>query len=96
LRCKLVEANFIDADLTECDFSGSELSGANFRNALLAKADLSTAQGAFLDPARNRLRGVRISLETAALLAASFGMRVAGFDDDEPGAAASGRRRRSR
>ena len=83
LRCRAQEASFVDADLQHADFAGTDLTGASFQGADLRDADLSAATGAFVDPSKNRVRGLRVSLETAALLAASFGMRVAGQEPDE-------------
>lgn len=96
LRCRVTEANFIDVDLVEADFAGSDLTGSSFEGANLMRADLSTAQGAFVDPAKNRVKDLRIPVETAVLLAASLGMRVGGFNDaPEPRSTGkSGRRRR--
>ncbi len=76
LRCRCLEASFTDCDLSEADFSGSDLSGAVFHNATLAKTDFTEARGVFLDPAKNRVRGVRISSEAAELLASSYGMQI--------------------
>jgi fluoroquinolone resistance protein len=82
LRCSALEANFFDLDLTEADFSGTDLTGSNFRGCNLTKTDFSTAVGAFLDPANNRVKGTHVPVETAVLLAQSLGMRVSGFNDD--------------
>lgn len=79
LRCKATEVQFLDLDLTDADFSESDLSGSTFSGTTLSGADFRTAQGAFLDPAKNRVKGVRIGEASAALLAASFGMKVAGL-----------------
>jgi uncharacterized protein YjbI with pentapeptide repeats len=92
VRCKAMEANFVDVDLTEADFTGADLSGASFQGATLARADLSTASGAFLDPAKNRVKDAKISVDTAVLLAAFHGLRVAGYHDDPPRSSGRGRR----
>lgn len=84
LRCKATEVQFIDVDLTDADFSGSELTGSSFRGVKLDGANFITATGAHLDPATNRVKGVRVGAETAALLAASFGMKVSGYSDPSP------------
>lgn len=82
LRCSALEANFFDLDLTEADFSGTDLTGSNFRGCNLTKTDFSTAVGAFLDPANNRVKATHVPVETAVLLAQSLGMRVSGFGGD--------------
>ena len=82
LRCRAQEANFLDSDLREADFTGTDLTAANFQGADLREADLSLAENVFVDPAKNRVRGLRVSVGTAAALAASFGMRVAGYEEE--------------
>lgn len=79
INCRATEVNFVDTDLRDADFTGTDLTAANFQNADLRNADLSTAEGVFVDPTKNRARGVRISAQGAALLAMSFGMRVKGY-----------------
>ncbi len=77
LRCRAQEASFLDCDLQESDFSGTDLTAATFQGCDLRSAEFSTAEGAFVDPAKNRVKGLRISVQAAAALARSFGMRVA-------------------
>lgn len=79
--CRLAEATFVDSDLVESDFGDADLTAASFQSCDLTKANLSTAKGAFINPAQNRVKGARISLEAAVTFAASFGLRVAGFDE---------------
>ncbi|MBS2029318.1 MAG: pentapeptide repeat-containing protein [Deltaproteobacteria bacterium] len=78
IRCQALEANFIGVELTGADFSGTELTGSTFEGATLAKADFTSAKGAFLDPAKNKVKGVRVGVDSAVLLASSFGMKVDG------------------
>jgi len=78
LRCQALEASFIDVDLTGADFSGSDLTASTFEGATLARADFTTAKGAFFDPAKNKVKGVLVGVESAVLLAVSFGMKVDG------------------
>lgn len=87
LRSQITEATFVDVDLTECDFDGSDLAGTTFRECVLHKADFTGARGVLLDPAKNRVKDARVSLEAAALLAASFGLQVGGCAEREPTAA---------
>jgi fluoroquinolone resistance protein len=93
--CKVLEANFIECDLIESDFGGSDLSGANFEASDLTRATLRSAVGAFVNPAKNRVKGLRIDVESAALLALFHGMRVTGYSEEEPSEPA-GPNRRSR
>jgi fluoroquinolone resistance protein len=86
LSCQVRDASFSDVDLVESDFSGTDLGGTTFDRCELNKANLSTSRGAHLDPARNRVKGARIPVESAVLLAMAAGMRVAGYDESpEPG-----------
>ena len=80
LDTNLRAATFVECDLVEADLSGCDLAGATFEGSNLGKANLGTAKGAFVDPARNKIKGLRISVETAVLLAESLGMKVAGYE----------------
>ncbi|MFP2904772.1 pentapeptide repeat-containing protein [Pyxidicoccus sp. 3LFB2] len=84
LRCSALEANFFDLDLSEADFSGTNLAGSNFRGCTLTRTNFSQASGLFLDPARNRVKGTRVPVETAVSLAQSLGLQVTGFGDEKP------------
>jgi len=77
--CSLTEASFFEVDLTDATFEGCQLAGARFEACDLGRARFHGAQDLFLDPAKNRVKGAEIPLETAILLATSFGMRVLGF-----------------
>ena len=83
--CKANEANFIDCQLGESDFGETDLTGANFEASDLSKANLATAKGVFFAPGKNRVKDVRISVETAVLMAMSQGMKVAGYSDASEG-----------
>jgi uncharacterized protein YjbI with pentapeptide repeats len=78
VRCDLRGAMFVDVDLEGARFEDCDLRKADFERCTLAKADLSTSRGAFVDPAKNRVRGARISVESAALVAATLGFVVTG------------------
>jgi fluoroquinolone resistance protein len=78
-RCSLAEAAFEDVSLVQAVFDECDLSGARFERCDLSGADFSTAQGVFFEPTKNRVKGARIPVETAALMAMSFGMIVPGF-----------------
>ncbi|NTX66907.1 pentapeptide repeat-containing protein [Myxococcus sp. CA051A] len=82
LRCVAREVNFYDLDLTDSDFKGTDLSGSNFRGCTLTRTDFSETQGAFLDPAHNRLKDTRVPLDSVVNLAKTLGMRVAGYHDE--------------
>jgi uncharacterized protein YjbI with pentapeptide repeats len=82
VRCRAIEVSFLEARLADADFTGSDLSGSTFDQCDLRKADFRGTQGLFIDPAKNRLKGARIDIATAVLLATSFGLRVSGFDEE--------------
>jgi uncharacterized protein YjbI with pentapeptide repeats len=83
VRSRLEEATFDDVDLSESDFAEAALEGAIFKDCTLRKADFSQARAALLDPAKNRVKDAKISLEGAVLLATSLGLKVSGFDAGE-------------
>jgi fluoroquinolone resistance protein len=76
VRCSLVEASFVDADLTEARFDSCRFTGARFERCDLRKASFGGAQELLLDPATNQVRGASIPVETALVLAVSFGFKV--------------------
>ena len=79
-RCRALEANFIGCNLSEADFSGTTLTGTVIEDCDLTKADFETAISAFINPVKNRVKGATISVDSAALLAMSYGMNVAGYE----------------
>lgn len=93
LRCAAQEANFLDSDLTEAEFTGTDLTGATIRGCTLTWTDFRGTVSVFIDPAHNRVKNVRVPVETAVLLAQSFGMHVDGYGE-EP--AKRGERKRGR
>jgi len=74
--CVAREASFLEVDLTEADFTDSDLTGSTIRGCSLGKTNFSRATGVFFEPQHNKVKGVRISLAAAVLLAQSFGMVV--------------------
>jgi len=88
-RCSLTEASFFEVDLTDATFEDCQLAGARFEGCDLRRARFQGAQDLFLDPAKNKVKDAQIPLDTAVLLATSFGMRVLDFTrpsdgDDDP------------
>jgi len=85
-RCSFTEANFFETDLTEAKLDDCQFTGARFEACDLRKARFLRAENLFIDPTKNRVAGAKVPLETAVLLATSFGMRVLDFqserDDD--------------
>ncbi len=81
-NCSAPDVTFVDVDLTEADFGGTDLTGSTFTGCTLVKADLRTARGLFLEPARNRLKDTGVPVETAVLIAQHLGMVVSGYDGD--------------
>ena len=60
----------------ECQFDGTR-----FEECDLRRTRFPHAKDLFVDPAKNNVKGMQVPLETAIHLAASFGMRVIGFDE---------------
>jgi fluoroquinolone resistance protein len=81
-HCALTEAAFADVSLVGAVFEECDLGGTRFEGCDLAGADFTRAQGVFFEPTKNRVKGAKIPLETAALMAMSFGLVVAGFTAD--------------
>lgn len=84
VQVKLPGIHFRGCDLTEADFTGADLSGAKFEDTILTKAifdqtdlrkaDLRGALGFTIDPNRNKLQKMRISLEGAPGLLGFLGV----------------------
>ena len=81
VRCHFEDAAFVEVSLQQAIFDDCELGGALFERCDLRQADFSSSRGLVFDPATNRVKGARISLETAALVATSLGLVVAGFSE---------------
>ncbi len=77
-------STFVECDLVEAELSRCDLAGATFEGSNLGKADLGTTSGAFIDPVRNKVKGLRLPVESAVLLAESLGMKVAGYEAKKP------------
>jgi fluoroquinolone resistance protein len=80
-RCNLREAVFVEASLVRAVLDDCDLEAASFERCDLREADLARSRGVLFDPARNRVKGAKVSLETAALVAMSMGLVVSGFSD---------------
>jgi len=76
-RCSLVESSFVDADLAKTKFTDCDLAQSVFERCDLMGADFSTSRAVYFDPVHNRIKGARIALETAALIARAAGLIVA-------------------
>lgn len=67
-------------DFTECDLTGSvfdrcDLRGALFDATVLERCDMRGISGYSIDPARNRLRRARFSLDGGGLLG-TYGIEI--------------------
>ncbi|HEY4177902.1 MAG TPA: pentapeptide repeat-containing protein [Kofleriaceae bacterium] len=82
-NCGLQEANFIDIDLTGAKLEDCNFNGANFDHCTLLNAKFTSAAGLFIDPAKNKVKGMNVPLEAAVLLASSFGIKVIGYELEE-------------
>ncbi len=79
-RCSLVDATLVDVDLSKVPFKDCDFTKALFERCTLAATDLSTSTGLYFDASKNRAKGARIPVETAALIASALGLVVAGYD----------------
>ena len=75
--CVMVEATFADADFSKAVFASCQLAGARFQKCNLEQANFAGSRDLLLDPTGNRVKGASIPLESALLLAASFGFKIA-------------------
>ena len=81
-HCRLTEVNFFESRLVDAEFTDSDMRGARFEGCDARNANFADAVGVFIDPARNKVKDARIGIATALMLAASFGLRVHGYDED--------------
>ncbi len=81
VRCALVEANLIKTDLVESVFEDCLFTGTRIEECDLRKATFAGARDLFLDPVKNNVKGARVPVESAVLLAASFGMQIFGYTE---------------
>ncbi len=79
-RCSVIDANFVAVDLANAVFEECELTNTVFTRCELKGARFPHARGLYLDPRTNNVKGVKVPLETAVLLAQSFDMSVIGYD----------------
>lgn len=63
LKCQLRQVDFTSCDLSQAVFDGSDLADAVFERTVLEKADLRGAFNYSIDPAANRVKKARFSLE---------------------------------
>jgi fluoroquinolone resistance protein len=76
-RCAITEATFIEVDLTKSKLVDCDLSKTTFERCNLTGTDFATSANVFFHPTSNRIKGARISSETAAHIATSLGLVVA-------------------
>lgn len=93
-KCIAREANFLGTDLTDSRFNGTDLTAAVFRDSVLERVDFSGCTGLFLEPGKNRMKGAKVPVETAVLLAEAAGLSVDGYSAEEPAKPARGKGRR--
>ncbi|GGL24954.1 pentapeptide repeat-containing protein [Phycicoccus endophyticus] len=74
--CGLVEVDLAGADLRDAELTGCDLTGATFAGTDLRAADLRGSTGYLLDPAQNRVRGMRVDALAAGGILRAMGMVV--------------------
>lgn len=74
--CSLREVDLAGADLRRADLGGCDLSGATFAGTDLREAGLVGAFGYVVDPAENRVRGMRVDAVAAGGILRAMGLVV--------------------
>lgn len=90
VRCSLLEAVLMKTDLVEAQFEDCQFTGARFEECDVRNATFAGARDLLLDPAKNKVKGARVPVESAVLLASSLGLQVLGVGQTK------GRTRRSK
>lgn len=67
-QCRAVEADFSEADCSDCSFRSTDLAGAVFHNTKLNRADFIDASNYAINIFKNDIRRARFSLPEASLL----------------------------
>lgn len=75
-RCSIVEARFVDVNLTKSVFADCDLAQTTFERCTLTGADFVTSTNVYFDALANRAKGARISLQSAGLMATALGLVV--------------------
>ena len=70
----LARVDLAGATFDDCDLARAELDACD-----LGKANLATSRGVYFDPTKNKAKGARVSIETAAMIATAMGLVVKGF-----------------
>jgi uncharacterized protein YjbI with pentapeptide repeats len=78
VECSLREADLAGADLRRAVLAGCDLSAATFDGTDLREADLVGAYGYVVDPAENRVRGMRVDAVAAGGILRAMGILVDG------------------
>ena len=74
--CRLTETDFSGADLREAVFSGCDLDRAIFSGCNLEKADFRKVINCTIDPAQNRMRKAKFTLDGLPGLLSSYGLEI--------------------
>jgi fluoroquinolone resistance protein len=76
IRCKMNQCDFSRADLSESQFDVCDLGDATFFQSILESADLSTSFNFIIDPTQNRIRKMKIAMESLPGLVKCFGVEI--------------------
>jgi len=82
-KCIMDESNWVQVDLSGSVFEECRFSSTRFEGCNLERTKFPRCVDLLLDPSKNRVKGARIPLQSALLLASSFGMRVLGLSDSD-------------
>jgi fluoroquinolone resistance protein len=75
-QCAMQECSFIRTNLGHAVFEACELNDARFDGCDLRAASFAQSVGVLVDPGKNKVQGMKMPLASAALLAASFGIKI--------------------
>jgi fluoroquinolone resistance protein len=76
VRCQLRQVDFTGCDLSQAMFDGSDLADAVFEGSVLEKTDLRKAFNYSIDPAANRVKKARFSLEGVRGLLGKYDIEI--------------------
>jgi len=74
--CRLTETDLTGADLREAVFTGSDLDRAIFSGCNLEKADFRKTIQCTIDPAQNRMRRAKFSMDGLPGLLSAYGLDI--------------------
>lgn len=75
-NCRIINADFTNCDLDNSSFAGANLSETVFENTNLTNCDLRNVSDLILDPEKNKLKKVKINIESLPGLLRKYGLEI--------------------